>query len=38
MIQTQQTEINVSALAAGMYIVQAATLNGKIVSDKFIKL
>ncbi|MBQ7210612.1 MAG: C10 family peptidase [Paludibacteraceae bacterium] len=38
MMQTQQTEINVSALAAGMYIVQAATLNGKIVSDKFIKL
>ena len=36
-LQTADTEINVSALPAGMYIVRAVTTTGEQLQSKFIK-
>ena len=36
-LQTEQTEVDVSALPEGMYILRAQTTDGYIYQDKFIK-
>ena len=36
-LQTEQTEVDVSGLPDGMYILRAQTTNGDIYQDKFIK-
>ena len=37
-LQTKQTDINVSALSAGIYIVTTTTTDGNTLQSKFVKI
>ena len=37
-LQTTETEINVSALSAGIYIIHAQTANGQLLTAKFVHM